>query len=153
MMRPKFSKWVRWPERASLSGIKHPGVYALVISDKDISNSPFDWLKEIKYFGMTNSIGGLQSRLKQFDTTIAQNKRSVHGGAERFLYKHKDYSKLIKKLYVSVCPTDCNVKSNEPCDLLKMGKVAWLEYYCFSEYVKRHKSLPEFNDKKNSPKA
>jgi hypothetical protein len=101
---------------------------------------------------MTNSGGGLQTRLNQFDYTIAQKKRSVHGGAERFLYEYRNYSKLIKKLYVSVCPIECDVKSNKPSDLLKMGEVAWLEYHCFSEYAKRHKTLPKFNDKENSPK-
>lgn len=152
MIKAKFSKWVRWSERASLSGIKYPGVYALAVSAKDISNLAFHWPKEIKYFGMTNSVGGLQKRLHQFNYTIAHKKKGIHGGAERFLRKYNDYIELTKKLYVSVCTIECDVKSNEPRDLLKMGEVAWIEYYCFSEYKKRHKTIPKFNDKKNSKK-
>lgn len=86
MIKPIFSKWVRWSEKNNLAGIKYPGVYALVVSDKDISNSKFRLLEEIKYFGMTNSGGGLKSRLKQFDNTILG--KSGHGGADRFRYKY-----------------------------------------------------------------
>lgn len=99
---------------------------------------------------MTNSGGGLKLRLTQFDNTI--NGKRGHGGAERVRYKHREYSKLIKKSYVSVCPIECDVKSNSCKDLLKMGEVAKLEYICFAEYVKRFKKLPEFNNKKESPK-
>lgn len=152
MTKPKFSHWVHWEDRDMIDSIKNPGVYALAITTKDISKKPFDYIKEIVYFGMTNSAGGLKARLNQFDYTIAQKKRSVHGGAERVLYKHRDYSTLIRKLFVSVCPIECEVLSNSPKDLLKMGEVAWFEYYCFSEYVERFEKLPEFNDKKNSPK-
>lgn len=149
-MNPKFTKWIRWSERDSLDGINNPGVYALAISDNDISSLKFNWLEEIKYFGMTNSGGGLKSRLKQFDNTIIG--KIGHGGADRFLYKYKDSKKLESKLFVSACPIECDVKSNKPKDLLKMGEVAWLEYHCFAEYVKRYKKMPEFNDKKKSPK-
>jgi hypothetical protein len=152
MIKPKFSLWVSWEERNKIDGLRNPGVYALAITTKDISKTPFEYLKEIVYFGMTNSGGGLQSRLNQFDYTIAQKKRSVHGGAERVLYKYKNYSKLIKKLFVSACPVECNVKSNSPADLLKMGDVAKLEYSCFAKYAEKFKKLPEFNDKKNAPK-
>lgn len=141
-----------WEERSKIDGIKNPGVYALAVTTKDISKTPFEYIEEIVYFGMTNSGRGLQARLNQFDYTIAQKKRSVHGGAERFLYKYKDYSKLIKKLFVSVCPVECDVKSNSPEDLLKMGDVAKLEYYCFAKYTEKFKKLPAFNDKKKSPK-
>ena len=152
MTRIKFTPWVRWDDRGKIGGIKNPGVYALVITTKDISKTPFEYIEEIVYFGMTNSVGELKARLNQFDYTISQKKRSVHGGAERFLYKYKDYSKLIKKLFVSVCPVECDVKSNSPEDLLKMGDVAKLEYQCFAKYAEKFKKLPKFNDKKNSPK-
>jgi len=149
-MKPKFSKWVSWSERDKLNGIKYPGVYALAVSEKDLSNTKYTLCEEIKYFGMTNSGGGLKSRLKQFDNTIIG--KSGHGGAERFLYEYKNYDRLVKKLFVSVCPVKCDVKSNNPKDLLKMGEIACLEYYCFAEYIKRFKKLPKFNDKKKSPK-
>ena len=70
MRKNKFSHWVRWESRDTLNGIHNPGVYALALSRKDISYTKFNWRKEIIYFGMTNSRGGLKARLKQFDNTI-----------------------------------------------------------------------------------
>jgi hypothetical protein len=99
---------------------------------------------------MTNSGGGLKARLKQFDNTIIG--KEGHGGGERFRYKYRDYEKLIKKLYVSVFSIDCDIKSNRPDDLLKMGDVAYMEYYCFAKYVELFGQMPQFNDKKNAPK-
>ena len=78
-MKPKFSKWASWSERNKLDGIKYPGVYALAVSEIDLSNKKYSVRKEIECFGMTNSIGGLKSRLKQFDNTIIG--KSGHGGA------------------------------------------------------------------------
>ncbi len=99
---------------------------------------------------MTNSGGGLKSRLKQFDNTIIG--KSGHGGAERFTYEYKKHKAFAQKLFVSVCPVVCDVKPNSPKDLLLMGEIAWLEYYCFAQYAKKYKKLPKFNDKKLSPK-
>lgn len=142
-----FSNWQLWQNRPR---IRYPGVYALAISSNNLSNRPFRLRKEIVYFGMTNSGGGLWSRLKQFDNTIIG--KIGHGGAERFLCKYKNYEKLIKNLYVSVNFLKCDTNSNRPADLFKMGKVAKFEYTCFAEYVKKFGTLPEFNDKKRSPK-
>jgi len=150
MTKVNFSQWVRWADRDKIDGIKSPGVYALAVTTKDISETPFDYIKEIKYFGMTNSGGGLRARLKQFDNTIIG--KEGHGGGERFRYKYRDYEKLIKKLYVSVFPIDCDIKSNRTDDLLKMGDVAYTEYYCFAKYVERFGRMPQFNDKKKAPK-
>jgi hypothetical protein len=150
MIKPKFSKWVPWADRGSLEGLKFPGVYALAISERDLAGEDFDWQKEIVYFGMTNSIAGLRGRLKQFENTIIG--KSGHGGAERFLYKYKKYKKLSVQLFVSVSPVTCDVRSNQPADLLKMGDVAKLEFVCFAEYAKRFEEIPEFNDKLRSPK-
>jgi hypothetical protein len=151
-MKPKFSKWASWSERNKLDGIRYPGVYALAVSEIDLSNKKYSVRKEIEYFGMTNSIGGLKSRLKQFDNTIIG--KSGHGGAARFLcgYKNYTYNIFSKKIFVSICPIECDVTSNNPKDLLKMGDVARLEYFCFAQYAKRFKKLPKFNDKKESPK-
>jgi hypothetical protein len=99
---------------------------------------------------MTNSAGGLRARLKQFDNTIVG--KTGHGGADRVRYKHQIYQKLVEELYVSVAAFPCNVKSNQPRDLMVMGEVAKFEYDCFAEFVKKHGSLPEFNDKKSAPK-
>lgn len=150
MIKPNFSKWTRWKDRPSLDNITYPGVYALAVSEKDISGKGFDWIKQIVYFGMTNSGGGLRARLKQFDNTIVG--KEGHGGGERVRFEYRNYDELANNLFVSVCPVKCNIKSNAPEDLLKMGEVAYLEYYCFAEYVKIFGQLPKFNDKKNAPK-
>lgn len=147
----KFSNWIKWPDRNKLKDLQYPGVYAISYNGHDISNNSFAWIREIIYIGMTNSKKGIKNRLKQFDNTIL-GKQDQHGGAKRVRYKYKDYDKLIKYLYVVVRPLKCDVTSNKEKDLLIMGKVAEYEYICFAEYVKRFGMLPEFNDKKRSPK-
>jgi hypothetical protein len=146
----KFSKWVSWDKRNQLADIEFPGVYAIAISKKNINDKRYSLIKEIVYFGMTNSEGGLKSRLQKFDNTIKG--KEGHGGAERFRFKYRDYKKLCKLLYVAIRPFHCDVKSNESRDLLKMGEVAKYEYVCFADYVKKYKTLPDFNDKKRSRK-
>jgi hypothetical protein len=150
MISYKFSNWISWNKRNELSKLKYPGVYCLAVSTQDLSSMEFHWISEIKYIGMTNSQGGLKIRLKQFNNTIFSKKG--HGGGDRFLYKHRNYSDLVKKLYVSILPFECNVRSNKPYDLRMMGEVAKYEYECFAKYVEKFGRLPEFNDKKRSPK-
>ena len=142
----EFSNWISWLNRHHLEGIGNPGVYCIAISEINISNSAFDWIQAIKYVGMTNSKSGLKGRLQQFDNAIKG--KSGHGGAQRFRFQHRDYQKLVNNLYVSVFPFQCDVSSNTPRDLRKMGKVAEFEYECFATYVEKWNALPEFNDKK-----
>lgn len=149
-MNKKFSAWTKWSERTGLTRLKLPGVYALAISQKDLSGQPFSWQREIIYIGMTNAKGGLKSRLQQFDNTIKGGEG--HGGGHRVRFKHPDYNKLTRRLYVSVCPQQCDVTSNSPSDLRLMGKVANHEYECFAIFVNTYGCLPEFNDKQRSPK-
>ena len=52
---------------------------------------------------MTNSIGGLKRRLRQFDNTIC-GKGNNHSDAKRVRDKYKGYDKLKKYLYVAVHP-------------------------------------------------
>jgi hypothetical protein len=147
----KFSNWIKWSDRNKLNDLQYSGVYAISYNEHNINNNSFAWIREIIYVGMTNSKGGLKRRLGQFDYTIC-GKGNNSGGAKRVRYKYKDYEKLIKYLYVAVHPFKCDVSSNKEKDLLIMGKVAEYEYICFAEYVKRFGMLPEFNDKKRSPK-
>ena len=63
---PTFTHWQRWTECFSIPQIDLPGVYAIAVSDVDISGSGFSIRLEIRYFGMTVSKGGLASRLSQF---------------------------------------------------------------------------------------
>lgn len=131
-------------------GVEYPGVYALAYSTKNIAGKPFSWRKEIIYIGMTNAVSGLKGRLKQFDNTISG--KTGHGGADRVRFKHRNYGKLVKNLYVAVVPFKCDATSNEPTDLKKMGEVARFEYLCFAHFVEKFGELPEFNNKKHSPK-
>ena len=146
----KFTQWIKWTERNTLENLQYPGVYVIAYAGIDIANNDFDWIEEIIYVGMTNSQGGLKNRLQQFENTIIG--KTGHGGAQRVIFKYRNYNELIKKLYVSARYFKCNVTSNQVDDLLVMGKIAEYEYICFAEYVKRYNRLPEFNDKKLSPK-
>ena len=152
MHETKFSVWSIWQSRNELKGIDYPGIYAIRISDKKITNRKFSWHKEIVYIGMTigmtNRISGLKGRLKAFDNTIS-GKRG-HSGADRFRYKHQNYNLLTQKLFVSIAPFKANETTNKPRDLIIMGNVAKFEYQCFAQYVEAYKALPEFNDKKLS---
>ncbi|WP_178861605.1 hypothetical protein [Thiomicrorhabdus cannonii] len=150
MYEELFSIWVPWHERNSLDGAKYPGIYIAAISNENIAGESFGWIPEIIYIGMTNSVSGLKGRLKQFDNTIAG--KSGHGGADRVLYKYQDYEELTLKLYISVRSFSCDVKSNHPTDLRIMGMVAKFEYDCFAYFVEKFGELPEFNNKKKSPK-
>lgn len=145
-----FTNWNRWAARSDLDGLTYPGVYALAISKSDISGTPFGWIPEIAYIGMTNAKGGLKSRLGQFNDTIKGG--NGHGGGHRFRFKYSDYEVLIRILYVSIRPFLCDVTSENPDDFRIMGEVAKYEYECFALFVERFGQLPEFNDKKRSPK-
>ena len=148
--RSAFTRWIRWADRLQLSDLSYPGVYVLAISRKDISGKAFSWIPQIAYVGMTNSKGGLRSRLRQFERTIKGG--SGHGGARRVRFKHTRYATLNRKLYLAVRPFTCDVSSGQPRDLRIMGDVARFEYVCFARYSRRFGRLPEFNDKKRSPK-
>jgi len=150
MYEDRFTKWAKWENRNSLNGIEYPGIYIVAIAHRNLEQIQFNWLPDIIYIGMTNSISGLKGRLKQFDNTISG--KTGHGGADRVLFKHQDYAILVSQLYVSVSPFECNVKSNKPNDLRVMGQVAKFEYDCFAHFVEKHGDLPEFNNKKQSPK-
>lgn len=150
MYENRFSQWRSWQSRDEASGVEYPGVYALAYSTRNIEGKPFSWRKEIIYVGMTNSISGLKGRLKQFDNTIIG--KSGHGGADRVRFKHRNYGKLVPHLYVAAVPFKCDVTTNEPQDLRKMGDVAKFEYLCFAQFVERFGELPEFNNKKESLK-
>ncbi|MDH5586532.1 MAG: hypothetical protein OEZ05_07865 [Nitrospirota bacterium] len=150
MYEERFTDWLSWRDRNNVVGIRYPGIYVCAITSSDISDTKFSWLTKIVYIGMTNAISGLKGRLKQFDNTILG--KTGHGGADRVRFKHQNYEDLCRKLFVSVVPFECNVKSNHPGDLRIMGTVAKFEYNCFAHYVEVFGSLPEFNNKATSPK-
>ena len=100
---------------------------------------------------MTNSKGGLRSRLNQFNITIRM-RPSQHGGAERFLYEYENYEDVKDNIYVAICSFKCNTKNPTPKDLRIMGEVAKCEYDCWAIYIENNGRYPKFNDKSNSPK-
>jgi hypothetical protein len=146
----EFDRWHRWSDRNKLRELQHPGVYVLAVSTDDLHGRNFRWLPQITYVGMTNSLAGLNGRLKQFDNTILG--RTGHGGAQRFRHKHPVYSRLCDQLFVTVARFPCNVRAASSTDLRVMGKVAAFEYECLAKFVDLYARLPEFNDKQRSPK-
>jgi hypothetical protein len=56
------------------------------------------------YVGVTNSKGGLRTRLRQFDWTIAGT--LGHGGADRVRFRHGSYSRFANKAFVDVAAFD-----------------------------------------------
>jgi hypothetical protein len=149
----KFSSWAIWDNRISqLNNLQYPGIYALRISKRNIEAQPFEWVKDIVYFGMTNSVAGLKGRLSQFNNTLRDKRGGGHGGADRFRYDYKDGESLANLLYVAVCPFEYQGRDVTPENLLVHGQVAMAEYVAFAEYFKRFGELPKYNNKKASPK-
>jgi hypothetical protein len=151
-MRMKFSQWVKFDDRERLENMAWPGVYAIAISRTNIAGTAFRYRKEIVYFGFTNSASGVGGRLNQFNNTLRDRRGPGHGGAQRFRHQYANGDALAKILYVSVCSFKCDVSSNAPKDLRKMGNVVRAEYLAFAEYAELYGRLPRYNDKKNSPK-
>ena len=147
----RFSLWRQWAERSQLPGLEFPGVYVIAITKAQLHGKPFAWRRDIVYVGMTNAVGGLSGRLRQFDLTIS-GKRLAHGGADRVRQSHKQYNRLVSRLLVAVRSVKCNVTSGAVRDLLLMGRVAQFEFQCLARYVEHFSRLPLFNDKARSPK-
>ncbi|MFK5982733.1 MAG: hypothetical protein QM499_07460 [Flavobacteriaceae bacterium] len=148
-MEIEFTNWVKWEDRNDLEGIKYPGIYCIAVSSKLLNK--FKFTKELEYIGMTNSKGGLRSRLRQFDDTIKM-KRTNHGGADRFLYEYENYDEIKDNIYVAIRFFECNTKNPTPNDLRIMGEVAKCEYDCWAIYIEKFGSYPKFNNQKTAPK-
>ncbi len=146
----RFCNWQRWADRGELENLGNPGVCAIAICMANLAGTKFSWRPDIVYIGMTNAEAGLRGRLQQFDNTIIG--KTGHGGADRVRYKHRDYKRLCKRLYVAVASFACNVTSNTPRDLRVMGRVARFEYECFAYFATAFSRLPEFNNKHEAPK-
>jgi hypothetical protein len=145
------TNWVKWENRSKIENIKYPGIYSIAVTDENIEGRQFEMINEIEYIGMTNSNGGLRSRLSQFDSTIKRI-RLNHGGAHRFIGKYWNYEEVKDKLYVSICPFECGNNKSNTDDLIAMGEVAKAEYIFWIDYIKKYGRYPIFNDKNSSPK-
>ena len=147
----RLSKWKRWDRRREHSHLEMPGVYVLAMTRARLAERPFSWRRDIVYVGMTNARLGLAGRLQQFDDTISR-KRTAHGGADRLRFRNHSYASIVRRLFVSIGPVFCDVKSHRPRDLRLMGKVAQFEFICLARYAQKYHAVPRFNDKERSPK-
>lgn len=129
----------------------HPGVYLLAFSSKKLLAEKIK-LGDIFYVGMSNSKGGVKSRLKQFICAI--EKGYGHSAGNRFQKEYcsnKPHSSLKNKtnfFYVSLSfACDVNKKTRTSEDLKTMGNIAQLEYYILS-YIKDKIGIePKLNKK------
>ena len=77
---------VHWANRKELSNLSFPGVYVLAITRDDVSHTPFSWIPEIVYAGMTNAKGGSSNReLARLDDTVKGG--DGHGGGHRVRFR------------------------------------------------------------------
>jgi hypothetical protein len=146
----KFSIWTSWKNKNNLSGINYPGIYVIAYTSTNLNGTKFSWHHEIIYIGMTNSKGGLRSRLHQLDRTL-KGKINKHGGADRIKYIHSNYDAFCENAYVTILPVKCDPSKIEPQQLIKMSDVPKYEYLCWAEYIDRYGELPKFNQK-SAPK-
>jgi hypothetical protein len=144
------TKWYKWGKRNEIVNKNQPAIYYIAYSETDISNRDFSLLKEIVYIGMTVSIGGLKSRLDQFEATMKG--KTGHGGAARVLFKHKSYDTFFRKAYVSAKIFPISETRDTPSDWRIKSECVGLEYKSFADYLEQYKMLPEFNDLKKSRK-
>lgn len=136
-----FSKWHAWEERNNIDGIDYPGIYAIAIKGINLAGKSLDY-NDVIYIGMTNSQGGIKSRLKQFDNSIRGNPghsggRSVYYGnnyCEGLGEYNQDWGNNRIKPFVAIMPIECDTVNRTPNDLRKMGIVACLEYIAFARY-------------------
>ncbi|WP_148300341.1 hypothetical protein [Holophaga foetida] len=148
---PTFSDWQPWSELCKITKLDQPGVYAIGVSDEDLSNRKFSICPEIRYFGMTISKGGLASRLSQLHGALF-DKNGPHGVAWRFRFDYPNAVHSIERFFISVARFDCNPKMKTPGDLRMMGKVLEFEYACFSDYMEVFGHIPKYNDTDLRPK-
>jgi hypothetical protein len=141
----RFSRWAAWSDREAFPNLELRGVYAICVTRSRLVGIPFKWSADICYIGMTNSKGGLRSRLRQFDRTL--HVALEHGGADRFRFMYKDYAKVLPRLYVAVLPVRADVDHPKPRDLRAMGSVAYLEYECLARYHTKFGGVPAFNQR------
>jgi hypothetical protein len=128
----------------------HPGVYLLAYSSKTLSGQRVN-PRDVLYVGMTNSAGGLRSRLSQFQKCLEGGK--PHGPGVRFYKKClgcRRYSRLRKRkrfFFVALAvPCESDKSEAEPCDFVEMGKVASLEYEAIARVLRSTGWLPPLND-------
>ncbi len=145
------SNWKKWNQKNSTQNLNQPGIYYLAYSENDISDTPFDMIKEIIYIGMTISKNGVKGRLGQFVSAM-KGKKGIHGGGDRVKFKHNDEKSFFDKLYVSVCSFQLSNSGETSNDWRIKAECVKHEYVSFADYIDKQGQLPEFNDQKRSKK-
>ncbi len=137
--------------RISLEYGQYPGVYLLAYSSKKLNGTKIK-LADIFYVGMSCSLGGVKSRLLQFQRGIEYGKS--HSAAIRFFKVHAGsvpYSQLKRRneFFVASISIPCKVgKANRtPEDLRKMGMIAKLEYDVLAHIKAKREREPWLNKK------
>lgn len=127
-----FSSWVSWANRNSIPDGNSPGVYLVAVSAEDLAGKAVEW-SHVSYIGMSNALGGIKGRLRQFDRAIQGN--GGHSGGNKAFDVWKHYSAWADQVFVSAMPVPCNPWRRTPEDLQRMGLVTFLEYEAFSAYL------------------
>lgn len=127
----------------------YPGVYVLAFTSEKIAGETVR-PDRVLYVGMSNSAGGVRSRLKQFIKGIEQN--GYHSGAMRFYREHcrgEPFARLKtrKRLYVAALTIECegDKVDAKPIDLRLMGHVTCLEYYAIAQIAQKTGKKPALN--------
>jgi len=126
---------------------KDPGVYLISWDEKELEGEKV-LLKDVYYIGMTNSKGGVKSRLKQFWNGITKGRS--HSGGNRWYKENGEYkSSDNKKFYYAYVQIECEVDKSKrkPKHLRKMGDVAKLEYELMALYKQKTGKEPKGNKK------
>jgi hypothetical protein len=145
----EFRVWHAWDQREKIEGYNLPGIYLIrITSAANVAGSPAN-LTDAAYIGMTNSLKGLKGRLEQFDKTI-RGKADSHNPAKRIRKERGNYE-WQDPLYVAAMSIECDTKTPEYDDYIKMGWVVYLEYVTLAKYHDVNKKLPQYNIKSKRP--
>ena len=129
--------------------LKSPGVYMLAYTKSKLRGK---LIKEndVLYVGMSNSQGGIRTRLKGFGDGLETY--GIHSGAKRFYREYQNgrpFSKLKDqgRFFYATLTIDCiSEKSKlQPSDLRELGHVACLEYYAIARIKQKTGRMPTLN--------
>jgi hypothetical protein len=138
----EFPPWFAWDDRSHLDGVDHPGVYLIALSERNLVGEAPKW-ESVSYIGMTNSLGGLRNRWRQFDRAVRG--RRGHSGGNLIFARMGHRNSWHEDLFVTGQAIECDVKRGTPQDLRQMGIVAYLEYEAFARFAQEVGGKPRFN--------
>ena len=138
------TRWIDLHDDEALAGgdLRYPGVYLLAYSAKPSFGGSTIKANDVFYVGMSNAIGGVRARLKQFKGGIENN--GLHSGAKRFYREFgggKPFAgaKSGKRLYFAALTFECvsDKALAKPDDFRLMGHINCLEYYAIAHVAER----------------